>query len=104
MTKRLLFFVLVIGLISLVAVSVTAQDVAREDTVIFDYDRTVADPENFNPFTPDGRNNRGNGAHQAMWEPLFILNYETGEVDPWLGLAWKQTIHWMCGHSPCAMV
>ncbi|MEL7435733.1 MAG: ABC transporter substrate-binding protein, partial [Chloroflexota bacterium] len=62
-------------------------DVAREDTVIFDYDRTVADPANFNPFTAAGRTNRGNGAHQAMWEPLFILNYETGAIDPWLGLS-----------------
>lgn len=24
------------------------------------------------------------GAHQTMWEPLFILNYGTGEVEPWL--------------------
>jgi peptide/nickel transport system substrate-binding protein len=22
-----------------------------------------------------------------MWEPLFILNYETGEIQPWLGLS-----------------
>jgi peptide/nickel transport system substrate-binding protein len=28
---------------------------------------------------------RNQGAHQAMWEPLFILNYETGEIQPWLG-------------------
>ena len=87
MAKRLAFFVLIVGLLSLLTVGIIAQDVAREDTVIFDYDRTVADPENFNPFTADGRNNRGNGAHQSMWEPLFILNYETGEVDPWLGLS-----------------
>jgi peptide/nickel transport system substrate-binding protein len=25
------------------------------------------------------------GAHQAMWEPLFLLNHETGNLDPWLG-------------------
>ena len=87
MNRRFVLFILVAGLFSLFSAMVIAQDVAREDTVIFDYDRTVADPENFNPFTADGRNNRGNGAHQAMWEPLFILNYETGEVDPWLGLS-----------------
>ncbi|WP_424976295.1 ABC transporter substrate-binding protein [Dinoroseobacter sp. S124A] len=59
-----------------------AQDVAREDTVIFDLDRTIKDPENFNWFTPGTK--RMHGAHQAMWEPLFILNYGTGELDPWL--------------------
>jgi peptide/nickel transport system substrate-binding protein len=29
--------------------------------------------------------NRNQGAHQALWEPLFILNYETGEIQPWVG-------------------
>ncbi|MEL7204411.1 MAG: ABC transporter substrate-binding protein [Pseudomonadota bacterium] len=59
-----------------------AQDVAREDTVIFDLDRTIKDPENFNWLTPGTK--RMHGAHQTMWEPLFILNYATGNVDPWL--------------------
>lgn len=60
-----------------------AQDVEREDTLIFDLDRTIKDPENFNPFTPGTK--RIHGAHQTMWEPLFILNYGTGELEPWLG-------------------
>lgn len=59
-----------------------AQEVAREDTVIFDLDRTIRDPENFNWFTSGTK--RQHGAHQSMWEPLFILNYETGNLDPWL--------------------
>ena len=59
-----------------------AQDVAREDTVIFDLDRTIRDPQNFNWFTSGTK--RQHGAHQTMWEPLFILNYESGELDPWL--------------------
>ena len=29
--------------------------------------------------------NQNQGAHQAMWEPLFILNYNTGKIDPYLG-------------------
>ncbi len=61
-----------------------AQDVAREDTVIFDLDKTIKDPNNFNWFTPGVK--REHGAHQSMWEPLFILNYTTGEIEPWLGL------------------
>ncbi|MGR3501244.1 ABC transporter substrate-binding protein [Pseudaestuariivita sp.] len=59
-----------------------AQSVDRADTVIFDLDRTIKDPENFNWFTAGTK--RMHGAHQAMWEPLFILNYTTGELDPWL--------------------
>lgn len=74
-------------LASVLAVAVVpsayAQEVAREDTVIFDLDRTIKDPENFNWFTPGTK--RMHGAHQAMWEPLFILNAATGELDPWLG-------------------
>jgi peptide/nickel transport system substrate-binding protein len=59
-------------------------DVAREDTVIFDIDESeIPNPHNFNWMLPGIRRNQG--AHQAMWEPLFILNYETGEIQPWLG-------------------
>ena len=69
--------------LALVTPRAHAQDVAREDTVVFDLDRTIKDPENFNPFTPGTK--REHGAHQTMWEPLFILNYESGELEPWLG-------------------
>jgi peptide/nickel transport system substrate-binding protein len=62
----------------------SAQDVPREDTVIFDLDRTIRDPENFNWMTDGTGIRRMHGAHQVMWEPLFILNYGTGELDPWL--------------------
>ncbi len=68
--------------------AVWAQDVAREDTVIFDLDRTIKDPENFNWFTPGTK--RMHGAHQTMWEPLFILNYSTGNLDPWLATGFDQ--------------
>lgn len=64
-----------------------AQDVPRENTVIFDLDRTIKDPDNFNWFTPGTK--RMHGAHQAMWEPLFILNYYTGELEPWLGTGFE---------------
>jgi len=64
-----------------------AQDVAREDTVIFDLDRTIKDPGNFNWLTPGTK--RMHGAHQTMWEPLFILNYSTGNIDPWLATGFE---------------
>jgi peptide/nickel transport system substrate-binding protein len=58
--------------------------VDRADTVIFDIDATsIAAPTNFNWF--DTTANRNQGAQQSMWEPLFILNYETGKIQPWLG-------------------
>ncbi|MAS38021.1 MAG: ABC transporter substrate-binding protein [Anaerolineaceae bacterium] len=60
------------------------EDIPREETVIFDIDGgRVVDPENFNPYIPGRRLDQG--LHQAVMEPLFILNYETGEYVPWLG-------------------
>ncbi|MCC9074592.1 ABC transporter substrate-binding protein [Litorilinea aerophila] len=57
---------------------------SREETVIFDIDGgRVTDPELWNPFVPGNR--RDHGYHQAILEPLFILNYQTGEFIPWLG-------------------
>ena len=61
-----------------------AQDVARKDTVIFDIGGgKVAAPGNWNPYTPGFR--RDQGFHQALMEPLFILNYMTGKIVPWQG-------------------
>ena len=89
MKSRFKFFSLVVMLALLavpLAVHVVAQtsDVPREDTVIFDIDATsIASPTNFNDLVPG--TNKNQGAHQAMWEPLFILNYITGKIDPYLG-------------------
>jgi peptide/nickel transport system substrate-binding protein len=65
--------------------TVTAQQgLPRERTVIFDIDGgLVQSPHNFNWMVPG--TNRNQGMHQSVWEPLFILNYETGEVQPYLG-------------------
>ena len=61
-----------------------ANKVSREDTVIFDIDGgNIANPFNFNWMVPGSP--RHQGMHQCVWEPLFILNYGTGEIDPWLG-------------------
>lgn len=82
------FSILAVLLVVAAALSlgiVTAQDdVPREETVIFEIDGgRVVDPELWNPLVPGHR--RDHGFHQAMMEPLFILNYETGEFTPWLG-------------------
>lgn len=83
--RQLSLLLIVVALLSMMAVSVTAQDeVAREDTVIFDIDNAdpLPNPTNFNWMVPG--TNRNQGAHQSLWEPLFLLNYETGEIQPWL--------------------
>lgn len=60
-------------------------DLPREKTVIFDRDGgLVQNPFNFNWLLPT-QETLNMGMHQAVWEPLFILNYETGEIQPWLG-------------------
>ncbi|MEM7537728.1 MAG: ABC transporter substrate-binding protein [Chloroflexota bacterium] len=60
-------------------------EIAREDTIYWDASARVEDPELWNPFVPGDKRSRG--YHQVMSEPLFILNYETGTIDPWLGTA-----------------
>ncbi|MGR3514455.1 MAG: ABC transporter substrate-binding protein [Paracoccaceae bacterium] len=84
---RMTKVVLAASALALMAGGAVAQDVAREDTVIFDLDRTIKDPENFNWLTPGTK--RMHGAHQTMWEPLFILNYTTGNLDPWLATGFE---------------
>jgi peptide/nickel transport system substrate-binding protein len=84
-TRRMIFLLMVVVLLAALTVAVSAQDgIGREDTVIFDTDRdSIPSPSNFNWMVPN--DNRNVGLHQALWEPLFILNYETGEIEPWLG-------------------
>ncbi len=57
---------------------------SRAETVIWDIDGgRAADPELWNTFVPGARLDQG--YHQAILEPLFILNYQTGVIEPWLG-------------------
>jgi len=63
--------------------SLAAPEIERHETVVFDLDGgPVSDPELWNPFMPGRR--LVHGFHQALMEPLFILNYENGEIVPWL--------------------
>ena len=57
--------------------------VDRSDTVIFGAGPDFAPPV-FNWMVPSFS---GPGMGQSVWEPLFILNYETGKIEPWLGLS-----------------
>lgn len=59
------------------------QGAARDSTtVVFELTKPIGDPKNFNWFLKGVP--RDQGAHQAMWEPLFLFNYNTGELEPWL--------------------
>ena len=59
-------------------------EIARNETVIFDNDSgRQPDPELWNQYVPG--QSRSGGYHQAILEPLFILNYQTGAIEPWLG-------------------
>jgi len=111
MKARISLFIVLVALASLFNMSVMAQDVAREDTVIFDIDASdVPNPTNFNWLVPG--TNRNQGAHQGMWEPLFILNYESGEIQPWLATSFdsnetadvwtlnlREGVHWSDGEA-----
>jgi peptide/nickel transport system substrate-binding protein len=68
-----------------VAKPAAAGKVDRSKTVIFDIDGgRVLTPDLWNPWIPTS-SRRDHGFHQAVLEPLFILNYESGKVDGWIG-------------------
>ena len=84
--KHSIFFILGFVLICKILISVTSyslDNVSRQNTVVFDASWIIANPLNFNCLVPGMR--RSQGMHQAVWEPLFVLNYETGQIESWLG-------------------
>ncbi len=55
----------------------------RARTVVWEISSGWVDnPEQWNPLARDARLDKG--LHQAMIEPLFVLNYESGVIEPWL--------------------
>ncbi|RVP98291.1 ABC transporter substrate-binding protein [Sinorhizobium meliloti] len=62
----------------------------RSDIVIFELTKPVEERANFNWLVAGERVDsvyparREHGARQVMWEPLFQLDLETGQLDPWL--------------------
>src|SRR5437899_2890962 len=67
-----------------VAPAPAGADVDRAHTLILDNDngRNLT-PDIWNPFLPGTQ--FAQGYHQAILEPLFMLNYETGQIVPWVG-------------------
>ncbi len=65
------------------AVVAALSEEERQQTVIWDMSSgPVQELEQWNPLARNAR--REKGFHQAMIEPLFILNYESGAIEPWL--------------------
>lgn len=59
-------------------------DSQRAGTLVLDAQGgRISAPELFNPFVPGFTDDAG--FQQALAEPLFILNYQTGKVESWLG-------------------
>jgi len=66
--------------------AISPEEAERRETVIWDIDGgRVVDPELWNRYVPGSR--ADHGYHQTILEPLFILNYQTGEFEPWLGVS-----------------
>lgn len=57
----------------------------RAETLIIGFEGgPIASPDIANPFSPARWPMISAGLHQAVFESLFYLNYETGETEPWL--------------------
>ena len=89
MEKLIRMSIILLSSCLLASMPLMAKKVSRDKQVIFDIDGgRVSNPYQMNYLVPGGSPRQG-GLHQAMWEPLFILNYETGKIDPWLGVSFK---------------
>lgn len=80
---------LLIALLITLPVLAEQSDIKRHETVIFDMDSgSVPNPDHWNPYVQGDRVTQG--LQQVLMEPLFILNYETGVIMPWLAEWYKQ--------------
>lgn len=86
MKYKRVFIIIMLLAVLLVAPGITAQtdEVPREETLIIasEGSNVIGAPENFNPLF-SGAVGAGEGI-STMIESLFYLNYETGEMMPWL--------------------
>lgn len=66
---------------------------ARADAAFFELSTPIEPKPNFNYLAPPTKINgiyparREHGARQVLFEPLFHLNLDTSELEPWLGLS-----------------
>jgi peptide/nickel transport system substrate-binding protein len=70
------------------AATPSPEEILRRKTLIIGFEGgPVATPDLANPYVPGSRINQG--LHQAMMESLFYLNYESGEMIPWLAESYE---------------
>ncbi len=61
-------------------------DIPRNQTLIIDAGKPrIEAPENWNPFAPGTGVTLESGLLQVAAEPMFLLNYESGKIEPYLG-------------------
>ena len=60
-----------------------ANQAARKDILVIPSNVNIPAPDVWNPYIPGTFILQG--MNQNLMEPLFMLNYETGNVDGWLG-------------------
>ncbi|NLJ25678.1 MAG: ABC transporter substrate-binding protein, partial [Firmicutes bacterium] len=91
--KRLGCVAIVLSLIGLLTISACIgsaaelRDIPRERTLIIGLSGRVATTDLWNPFTPGTP--MSNGFQQVLIESLFYLNYETGQLMPWLATSYE---------------
>ncbi|MBD9544518.1 hypothetical protein IB276_34330 [Ensifer sp. ENS04] len=84
-------FYFISGNVENTAVAQAIQD--GDTTASFELSRPLEQKPNFNWLATPAKVNgvyparREHGARQVLFEPLFHLNLETGELEPWLGLS-----------------
>ena len=66
-----------------------AADVPRKDTLVITSDVQVPAPDIWNPYIPGTFILQG--MNQNLMEPLFMLNYETGNIDGWLAESYSNS-------------
>jgi peptide/nickel transport system substrate-binding protein len=65
----------------------TAGGVARKDMLVIPTNVNIPAPDIWNPYIPGTFILQG--MNQNMMEPLFMLNYETGNIDGWLAESYE---------------
>ncbi len=69
------------------AASTEAGGVARKDILVLASNVNIPAPDIWNPYIPGTFILQG--MNQNMMEPLFMLNYETGQIDGWLAESYE---------------
>ena len=64
-----------------------AQQVARKDILVIPSNVNIPAPDIWNPYLPGTFILQG--MNQNLMEPLFMLNYETGNIDGWLAQSYS---------------